>query len=367
MRVGVLKEIKDNEFRVALTPDGARKLVEASAEVFVESGAGEGAGFSDTDFRNAGAIISNVKEILGKCELILKIKEPVKHELYYFNSKHTIFTYFHFASNKDLTEAMLKSGANCIAYETVTDDNGNTPLLSPMSEVAGRMAVHVGAYYLAKPNGGSGVLLQGITGVNPGKVVVLGGGFAGRNAVEVALGMGAEVVIIQRPGRTFSELVRLFPKAKVVESNAQNIEMHVTSADLVIGAVYVVGEKAPKLVSAELVSKMKKGSVIVDISIDQGGCCETSRPTSHSDPVYKVFDVIHYCVANMPGAFPRTSTFGITNATLPFVLKFAKLGIKEALLSDKHLMNGVNIWQGMLVNEGVAKAHSLPLSKLSLV
>ncbi len=369
MNVGVLREIKDNEFRVALTPFGVKDLVGLGARVFVESGAGVGSGFSDEEYASAGAIVCSVRDVLDSCELILKIKEPVGVELDYFDHRHTIFTYFHFASNKVLTERMIASGANCIAYETVSDDRGGTPLLAPMSEVAGRMSVHVGAFYLAKSNGGSGVLLQGISGVSPGKVVILGGGVAGSSAAEVAVGMGASVVVLQRRGLTFDRLVERFAGVKnlrVVESTPENIEREVLSADLLVGAVYVVGEKASKLVSRDLVSRMKNGSVIVDIAIDQGGCVETSKPTTHSNPVFKVGGVTHYCVANMPGAFPRTSTFGITNVTLPFVKLMVSKGVVGALKENKFLRDGVNIWRGKLVNKGVALAHNLPFEELVL-
>jgi len=366
LKIGVLKEIKDNEFRVSLTPQGTEELVSLGAEVFVEKNAGEGSGFPDEEYEEAGAKISAVEEILGNCELILKIKEPVKHEIDYFNSRHTIFTYFHFASNKELTEKMLASKANCIAYETVTSEEIRSPLLAPMSQVAGRMAPHIGAYYLAKPNGGRGILLQGIDGVEPAKVVVLGGGNVGSNSAKVALGMGAKVTILELAGKNFEKLKEKFPKASIVESTPENIEKEVKEADVFIGSIYVPGEKAKKLVSKELVGKMKKGSVIVDVAIDQGGSVETSKATTHSDPVYKVNGVTHYCVANMPGAYPRTSTLGITNATLPYIKKMLELGISGALKSDPGFMQGVNIWHGKLVNEGVAKAHNLPLEKLEI-
>ncbi|HZX34492.1 MAG TPA: alanine dehydrogenase [archaeon] len=365
MNVGVLKEIKDNEYRVALTPEGAKRLKAKGAKVFVEKGAGEGSGFADKEYIVAGAKISSVKEILKECSLIMKIKEPVKRELEYFSKKHTLFTYFHFASGKKLTQAMLKSGANCIAYETVSGADGKgMPLLAPMSRVAGRMSAHIGAYYLAKPNGGRGILLQGIEGVAPAKVVVLGGGTAGSNAADVALGMGGDVTIIQRQGKTFGDLVQKFPKAKIVESTPENVEREVLEADLVIGSIYVSGEKAKHLVSKKLVKKMKAGSVIVDIAIDQGGCIETSKPTTHSNPTFKVGEVTHYCVANMPGAFPRTSTFGITNATLPYAEAMVEQGVEKALNSIPGFKSGVNIWQGKLCNEGVAKAHNMKFERL---
>ena len=365
LKIGLLKEIKNNEYRVALAPEGAKELCSSGAVVLVEKDAGVGSGFSNEEYESNGAKISTIEEILNTCELILKIKEPVEHEMDYFNSKHTIFTYFHFASNKELTDKMVKSGANCIAYETVRNEKGGTPLLAPMSHVAGRMSVHIGAYYLAKPNNGSGILLQGIEGGAPAKVVILGGGNAGSNAVDVALGMGADVTVLELE-KCMGKLKEKFPKANVLESTQENIESSIIEADLFIGSIYVPGEKAKKLVTKEMVGKMKKGSVIVDIAIDQGGSVETSKPTTHSNPVFDVSGVTHYCVANMPGAFPRTSTLGITNATLPYLKVIVQKGIVNALKEDSGFLQGVNIWQGKIINEGVAKAYGLKKEVLNL-
>lgn len=359
MNVGVLKEIKNNENRVALTPAGAKKLAKAGHNVFVEKNAGLGSGFNDTEYVRAGAkIVSKPKEIVKKCRMIMKVKEPIEHELNYFNEGHIVFTYFHFASGKELTRKMLESGAACVAYETVVNEKGRTVLLDPMSAVAGQMSVLQGAHYLAKFAGGRGKLLSEVKGVNPGKAVIIGGGTVGENAAMNALGLRANVTLFELSDRRIKELKRKYPKMRVLKSEKKAIERELTDADLLVGAVLLPGAKAPKIVSESMVKKMKKGSVIVDVAIDQGGCIETIRPTSHSHPVFVKHGVTHYAVTNMPGAYPRTSTFALTNATLPYALKLANHGL-NALKKDRGLMQGLNMFKGIVTNKGVAEAFGM--------
>ena len=353
MRIGVPKEIKVLESRVGLTPASAREAVHHRHEVLVEHNAGQGIGMDDDDYRRAGArIVETAAEVFAGADMIVKVKEPQAGERRMLKSGQILFTYLHLAPDPEQAKDLVGSGAVCIAYETVTSSSGGLPLLAPMSEVAGRMAVQAGAYYLEKPHGGPGVLLGGVPGVDPAKVVVLGGGVVGSHACHIALGMGAEVWVLDRSVDVLRALWRQFGRPlNTVYSTRDAIERHVTTADMVIGGVLIPGASAPRLVS-----RMRPGSVIVDVAIDQGGCFETSRPTTHADPVYVVDGVIHYCVANMPGGVPRTSTLALNNATLPFVLAIADKGWKAALAADPHLRNGLNIAFGKVTCAPVAEA-----------
>lgn len=357
MIIGVPKEIKDKEYRVAVTPAGADALVKAGHKVIVEKTAGIGSGIMDREYADAGAeIVGSGGEVFKRADMIVKVKEPLPKEYPLLRPSQILFTYLHLAPVPDLTAALIKSSCIAIAYETVELPDGSLPLLIPMSEIAGKIAVQVGAYYLMKAHGGKGVLLGAVPGVEKGRVVIIGGGVVGTNAAKVALGMGAKVVIINRFIERLRYLDDIFGgRAETLASNSYNIEKMVIDADLVIGAVLIKGAMAPRLVTRDMVSKMKKGSVIVDVSVDQGGCVETIKPTSHSDPVYEIDDVVHYGVANMPGAVPRTSTFALANATLPYVLKLANLGM-EALRQDPGLAKGVNIFKGNITYKAVADA-----------
>ncbi len=358
MRVGVPKEIKVLENRVGLVPGSVRELVAHGHEVVVEHNAGQGIGMDDDAYRKAGAkVLASAAEVFAAADMIVKVKEPQAVERKMLRRGQVLFTYLHLAPDPEQATDLVASGAVCIAYETVTSSTGGLPLLAPMSEVAGRMAVQAGAYYLEKPHGGLGVLLGGVPGVDPAKVVVLGGGVVGSHACHIALGMGAEVWVLDRSVEVLRALWRQFGRPlNTVFSTHDALENHVTSADLVIGGVLIPGASAPKLVSAALVKRMKPGSVIVDVAIDQGGCFETSHATTHADPVYVVDGVTHYCVANMPGGVPRTSTFALNNATLPFVLALADKGWKEALAGDAHLKNGLNVAFGKVTCQPVAEA-----------
>ncbi|HXX84406.1 MAG TPA: alanine dehydrogenase, partial [Casimicrobiaceae bacterium] len=338
MRIGVPKEIKVLEHRVGLTPESVREVCAHGHEVVVETHAGEGIGMNDDAYRRAGAsIAATAQEVFASAEMIVKVKEPLAAERKMLKKGQVLFTYLHLAPDPEQARDLVDSGAVCIAYETVTSPSGGLPLLAPMSEVAGRMAIQAGAYFLEKAHGGLGVLLGGVPGVDPAKVVILGGGVVGSHACHIALGMGAEVWVLDRNTDVLRALWRQFGRPlNTVFSTRDAIERHVTMADLVVGGVLIPGASAPKLVSAELVKKMKEGSVVVDVAIDQGGCFETSRPTTHADPTYVVDGVIHYCVANMPGGVPRTSTFALNNATLPFVLDLANKGYRRALADDPH-------------------------------
>src|SRR5271156_2961228 len=350
MKIGVPKEIKIHEYRVGLVPAGVRELVDAGHQVLVQSGAGAGIGFEDTHYRAAGAAIAaRAADVFSAAELIVKVKEPQLAECKMLRSGQTLFTYLHLAADRAQAEALLASGATAIAYETVTAADGSLPLLTPMSEVAGRMSVQVGANCLQKANGGFGVLLGGVPGVQPAKVVILGGGVSGTHAAEMAVGLRADVTVVDRSVKRLRELSTMFSsQLKTVYSTAHAIEGLVRDADLVIGAVLIAGAAAPKLV--------KPGAVLVDIAIDQGGCFETSRPTTHAEPTYVLDGVIHYCVTNMPGAVPRTSTFALTNATLPYVKAIAEHGWRQALLQDPGLAHGLNVHAGRLTHEAVAAA-----------
>jgi alanine dehydrogenase len=361
VKVGVPREIKTHEYRVGLTPASARELILHGHHVVVEHDAAAGIGISDDAYRAAGAtVVASAAEVFAAADLVVKVKEPQPAEIARLRDGQVLFTYLHLAADKAQTEGLMRSGATCIAYETVTDERGALPLLSPMSEVAGRMAVQVGAHCLEKEQGGAGVLLGGVPGVAPAKVVVLGGGVSGTNAARMAVGLEASVTIIDRSLPRLKELDLQFgPRATTLFATVEAIEHAVLAADLVIGAVLVPGGAAPKLVSRAMVRAMRPGSVLVDISIDQGGCFETSRPTTHSDPTYVEHGVVHYCVTNMPGAVAHTSTFALNNATLPFVLALATKGWRAALADDPHLRHGLNVHAGKVTHAAVA--HDLGL------
>jgi alanine dehydrogenase len=364
MIIGVPKEIKDHEYRVSLTPEGAASLHQSGHDVLVEPSAGHGSGFSDDEYRKAGASVAVSKdEVFKKADLILKVKEPLLSECHLFRPGQVLFTYLHLASLPDVTKELLGSKITAIAYETTEAKDGSLPMLRPMSEIAGRMSVQIGAQYLEKTHGGRGVLLGGVPGVEPGKVVVLGAGVVGSSATRMAVGLGAQVTVINLDVERLRSLDDQYQGRIVTRAaSSATIEEAVCSADLVIGAVLVPGAKAPKLVSRSLISRMKSGSVIVDVSVDQGGCVETTRPTTHSEPVYVVDDVVHYCVANMPGIVPRTSTYALTNATLPYLLRLASDGVDRAIHADPGLAKGVNLKDGKVVHRGVAEAHGLPFT-----
>jgi alanine dehydrogenase len=365
MQIGVVKEIKPDEYRVALTPAGARELRQRGHEILVETGAGLGSSFADSDYEAVGARLASVEAVWGQCELVLKVKEPLPAEYGRLREGLVLFTYLHLAADESLTRALLASGATCIAYETVETDDRQLPLLAPMSEVAGRLSAQAGAYFLEKPLGGRGLLLGGVAGVPPGRVVVIGGGMVGYNAAVIALGLGAQVRILDKSVDRLRHLEEVLSgRVELVYSSALEVEKSVLEADVVIGAVLIPGARAPKLVTREMIGEMKDGAVIADVSIDQGGCFETSRPTTHSDPVYVVDRVTHYCVSNMPGAVPITSTFALTNVTLPYVEAIAELGVREAIAQDPALARGVNVLEGKLTYEAVADAHGLDYSPL---
>ena len=365
MRIGVPKEIKTNENRVALVPAGAEALVAAGHEVFIETGAGFGSGFDDADYVAVGAqIVPDAATAWGKAELLLKVKEPIAAEWQYLRADLTLFTYFHFAADEELTKAHLASGATCIAYETVELPNRDLPLLIPMSEVAGRMAVQEGAKYLEKLYGGRGVLLGGVPGVAPAKVVILGGGIVGVNAAKMAAGLGAKVVVLDLSLERLRYLSDVMPaNVQLIHSNRHNILEQISTCDLVIGGVLIPGAKAPKLVRRADLAKMRPGAVIVDVAVDQGGCVETIKPTTHENPTYTVDGIIHYGVANMPGAVPRTSTLALTNATLPYTLQLANKGWKQALRDNSALLKGLNMSAGQVTYKGVADAFGMALTE----
>lgn len=359
MLIGVLKEIKNNEYRVGMTPAGVRELVSAGHQVLVEHDAGAGIGLTDTDYQQAGAIIVALAcDVFAQADMIVKVKEPQLTERAMLRPNQILFTYLHLAPDQQQTKALVESGAICIAYETVTDNEGGLPLLAPMSEVAGRMAIQVGAHTLEKKQGGMGILLGGVPGVAPANVVVLGGGVVGVNAARMAMGLGADVTVIDKSLARLKILdERLGPHLKTLYSTSDMIERALSHADLIIGAVLVPGRTAPKLVTKAMLANLKPGSVLVDVAIDQGGCFETSKPTTHDDPTYIVDDIIHYCVANMPGGVARTSTFALTNATLPFIIELANKGIQQSLQDNRHLRAGVNIYQHHVTYQAIAEAH----------
>ena len=357
MRVGTVTEIKNHEYRVGLTPESARELASHGHEVWVQSGAGLGIGESDADYVRAGATIINTpQEIFAECDMIVKVKEPQAVERAMLRQGQILFTYLHLAPDPEQTRDLVKSGATCIAYETVTDMHGGLPLLKPMSQVAGRMSIQAGATALEKAHGGRGILLGGVPGVAPGNVCVIGGGVVGFNAAQMAAGLGADVTILDRSPDVLERLGYYFEaRAKTRFANKANIAECIANADLVIGAVLIPGAAAPKLVTREMLSTMRSGAVLVDVAIDQGGCFETSHATTHADPTYVVDDVVHYCVANMPGAVARTSTYALNNVTLPHMLRMADLGWKDALSSDLHLAEGLNVWDGKVTYKAVAE------------
>ena len=365
MLIGVPKEIKTKEFRVGLTPTSVREYVRNNHQVIVETNAGEGIQASDEDYVKAGAkIVATAKDVFDKADMIVKVKEPQAVECKMLGENQILFTYLHLAADAAQASGLMDSGSVAIAYETVTDDNGGLPLLAPMSEVAGRMGTHVGAYHLHTPNGGSGVLIGGVPGVKAAEVVVLGGGVAGTNAAKMAVGMEARVTIIEKSLNRIRQLEDLFGvSANVIYSTQDSVEQYVSQADLVIGAVLVPGALAPKLITKDMLKIMRPKSVIVDIAIDQGGCAETSKPTTHDNPVYVVDNVVHYCVANMPGAVPRTSAYALNNAVLPYGLEIANKGWAKALQENRHLMNGLTVCKGKITHAEVARDLKLLYTK----
>ena len=367
MIIGVPKEIKNNENRVAITPAGAKELIKKGHTVYIQHTAGENSGFPDNDYEKVGAKISpTIEDIYKIAEMIIKVKEPISSEYSLIREGQLIFTYFHFASDETLTKAMINSKAVCLAYETVESNNHSLPLLVPMSEVAGRMSVQEGAKFLEKPQGGKGILLGGVPGVKPAKVLILGGGIVGYSAALMAAGLGADVTITDISLPRLRYLSEVMPaNVKTLYSSSHNIELELPSTDLVIGSVLIPGAKAPHIITQEMLKLLKKGSVLVDVSIDQGGCFETSHPTTHAEPIYEVDGIVHYCVANIPGAVPQTSTLALTNATLPYAIDLADKGWKKACAEDPSLKAGLNIVNGKIVYKAVSEAFNLPYSPLS--
>ncbi|MDF2155753.1 alanine dehydrogenase [Vibrio sp. CAU 1672] len=361
MLIGVPKEIKNHEYRVGMTPASVKELTDRGHTVMIESTAGDGSGFSDQNYIDAGAkICPDAASVFAESEMIVKVKEPQACERAMLRENQILFTYLHLAPDAEQTKDLIDSKAICIAYETVTSDKKTLPLLAPMSEVAGRMAIQAAMTSLEKAHGGCGMLLGGVPGVEPAKVTVIGAGVVGCNAAQMAVGLGAEVVILDKNIDALREVDAIYQgRIKTVYSTADSIEKHTTSSEVVVGSVLLPGAEAPKLITHELVKKMKPGSVIVDVAIDQGGCAETSKATTHQEPTYIVDNVVHYCVANMPGGVARTSTFALNNATLPYIVALADKGYQEALLTDKHLLNGLNVCQGQITNQSVAESHGL--------
>lgn len=366
MVIGVPKEVKDHEFRVAVTPSAVRHLVSLDHLVLMEKGAGEGSGFWDDEYREAGAkFVESPRDVYGDAELILKVKEPQPQEYQYIQRHHTIFTYLHLAASQSLTEALMASGCTAIAYETTETAHGELSMLRPMSEIAGRMSIQIGAHFLERHQGGRGVLLGGIPGVTPGHVVIIGSGVVGASATKVAVGMGARVTVLSIDIGQLRHLDDLYAgRVTTLVSRPQVLDDAVKEADLVIGAVMIPGAKAPKLISRELIRHMKRGAVFVDVAVDQGGCAETTHPTTHSDPVYVVDHVLHYAVTNIPGIVPRTSTVALTNATLPFIVRLVNQGVEEALKTEMGLARGVNVSGGRVTCRAVAESHGIPFDPL---
>jgi alanine dehydrogenase len=366
VKVGVPREVKDNEYRVAITPAGVRELTSSGHDVFVERAAGRGSSIDDAEFERAGAtIVPDAEAVFAEADMVLKVKEPIEQEFGLLREGLILFTYLHLAASETLTRALVEHGTTAVAYETVELPDGSLPLLAPMSEVAGRMAPQVGASFLEREHGGRGVLMGGVSGVAPARAVIIGAGMAGMNAAWIAQGMEAEVVILDKNINKLRDVDRIHKgRILTLASNRLSIEQTVTEADLVIGAVLVAGSLAPKVVSEATVKEMKAGAVVVDISIDQGGCFETSRMTTHSEPTYTIGEVVHYCVGNMPGAVPHTSTYALTNATLPYVAALAERGVEAAARDDPALARGVNVYRGALVYEPVAQAHGLQATAL---
>ncbi|MCW8855732.1 MAG: alanine dehydrogenase [Kangiella sp.] len=357
MLIGVPKEIKNHEYRVGMVPASVREVIAHGHQVIVETNAGIGIGFTDEDYEAVGATIApSAEAVFAQADMIVKVKEPLADERKRLREGQILFTYLHLAPDMPQTKDLVKSGAVCIAYETVTGAAGGLPLLAPMSEVAGRMSIQAGAECLEKSNGGRGMLLGGVPGVQPAKVVVIGGGVVGTNAIKMAVGMGARVIVLDRNVNALRRIDAEFgSQVETVYSSHDSLEKHVISADLVIGGVLIPGAAAPKLVTEDMVKRMQPGAVLVDVAIDQGGCFETSKATTHADPTYILHDVVHYCVANMPGAVPRTSTFALNNATLPFIINIANKGYKKALANDPHLLNGLNVYRGKVTERSVAE------------
>jgi alanine dehydrogenase len=366
LRIGVPKEIKTDEYRVALTPAGARELILRGHEVLVEATAGDGSAFDDAQYERAGARIVSVDQAWGQTDLVLKVKEPIEQEYSRLREGLVLFTYLHIAADEPLTRALVDSGVTAVAYETVETEDHRLPLLAPMSEIAGRLAPQAAAHFLEKPLGGRGVLLAGTPGVQPGHVVVLGGGIVGYNSAIIALGLGARVTVLERSLDRMRHLEEILSgRVSLLMSSSLEIEQTITHADVVIGAVLIPGARAPKLISRAMLSEMQPGAVIVDVAIDQGGCIETAHPTTHSDPIYEVDGIIHYCVANMPGGVPVTSTKALTNATLPYVESIADHGLADAVGRDRSLAHGVNVLDGKITHEAVAEAHGLQYTPLA--
>ena len=361
MLIGVPKEVKDQEYRVGLTPESASELVAHGHQVIVETQAGIGIGCSDAAYTEVGArIVAAAEDIFTQAEMIVKVKEPQESESKRLRPGQILFTYLHLAPDYRLTRDLIESGAICVAYETVEDKSGGLPLLTPMSEVAGRLSIQAGAYCLERAHGGKGVLLGGVPGVRPARVVVIGGGSVGSNALLIALGMGADVTVLDRNLMVLTKIAeRYSPAVKTVYSTRHSLRQHALQADLVIGAVLIPGAQAPRLITAEMVRQMESGSVLVDVAIDQGGCFETSRPTTHTHPTYSVDGIVHYCVTNMPGAVPQTSTYALNNATLPYILRLADKGWRQALLEDPGFLKGLNICSGKVTYEAIAAIHGL--------
>ncbi len=366
MIIGVPKEIKDNEYRVAIVPSGVRALRDAGHTVLIEAGAGAGSSIPDSDYARAGAeIVNSHGTVFSRAEIVFKVKEPMPEEYGYFRKGLVIFTFFHLAADPELARELLKNGVTAIAYETLELPDGSLPVLTPMSEVAGRLSVQAGAHYLMKAYGGEGVLLGGVPGVERGNVTIIGAGTVGTNAARSALGLGADVTVLDTRVERFRYLDEVYGgRINTLMSNAHNIEESLEVCDLLIGAVHIPGARTPRVVTKEMLKLMKKGSVIVDVSVDQGGCIETTRPTTHTDPVYEVEGIIHYCVANMPGAVPRTSTFALTNATLPYILKLASLGLREAMEKDPAIRKAVNIHNHEVTNPHLAESLGIALGKI---
>lgn len=364
MIIGVPCEVKDREFRVSVTPAGVAEFAARGHQVLVEHGAGDGSGFSDDEYERAGAeLVQSHGELFDRADMIMKVKEPVPREYQLLRRGQLLFTYLHLAANESLTKLLMDRGVQAVGYETVQLADGSLPLLTPMSEVAGRMSVQVGARYLEQTHGGAGILLGGVAGVPPAKVAIIGGGVVGANAAQMALGLGAIVTIVDKNVERLRQLdSMLHGRLSTLASNRQSVAAAVEEADLVIGAVLVAGAKAPRVVSGDMIRAMRPGSVVVDVAIDQGGCFETSKPTSHSKPTYEVSGVIHYCVTNMPGAVPRTSAIALANVTLPYALELADLGLIEAARADSALAQGINVLNGKITHPGVAEAFGLPFS-----
>ncbi|MEE4245566.1 MAG: alanine dehydrogenase [Kangiellaceae bacterium] len=362
MLIGVPKEIKNHEYRVGMVPASARELIAHGHQVIVEHNAGIGIGFTDADYQAIGAEVrQSADQIFAEADMIVKVKEPLAEERAKIREGQILFTYLHLAPDEPQTKDLINSGAVCIAYETVTSDTGGLPLLAPMSEVAGRMSIQAGAQCLEKSRQGRGMLLGGVPGVSPAKVVIIGGGVVGNNAAQIAVGMGAQVVLLDRNIDVLRRAnVQFGATVETVFSSKDALERHVLDADLVIGGVLIPGAAAPKLVTKEMIHQMKPGAAVVDVAIDQGGCFETSKATTHAEPTYIIDDVVHYCVANMPGAVPHTSTFALNNATLPYIINLANKGYKQALADDKHLLNGLNVYRGQVTHKSVADSQNLP-------